>query len=105
MQHWAELVMDVWGQFKRWINPYMKAGGKRPDPLPKLIAAHGEALHSIQQAHRGPIIFIGKSMGARVGCQVSLKEKVSAVVCFDIRFAAKEIPPGRGTRCSETSPH
>ena len=62
--------------------PYFKNLGKRPDPLPKLIAAHREALHEARQGHQGPIVLIGKSLGARVGCHLALDEKVDAVICL-----------------------
>lgn len=81
MQHWAELLGRL-GTVHLMDYPYMKNGQKRPDPLPKLIAAHAEALGGIRSAHEGPVVLIGKSMGSRVGCHVSLKEPVSALVCF-----------------------
>ena len=58
----------------------MQQGRRRPDPLPQLIAAHRQAL---VEARRGrAAILIGKSMGGRIGCHVSLEEKVEAVVCL-----------------------
>ena len=62
--------------------PYMIEGRKRPDPLPKLIAAHRAALAALRQSHDGPIVLAGKSMGGRVGCHVALVEPVAAVICF-----------------------
>ena len=61
---------------------YAIDGGKRPDPLPKLIAAHRAALASLREKHDGPIVLAGKSMGGRVGCHVALVEPVAAVICF-----------------------
>jgi uncharacterized protein len=77
----------------------MLAGRKRPDPLPQLIAAHREALSkargriqptSIRHRTDSPwrTILIGKSMGGRVGCHVSLEEKVDALVCFGYPLCA-----------------
>ena len=62
--------------------PYMREGRKRPDPLPRLIAAHREALAEARRDTAAPAILIGKSMGARVGCHVAVTEKVDAVVCL-----------------------
>jgi hypothetical protein len=81
MRHWAELLGTL-GRVHTLDYPYMKAGRKRPDPLPQLIAAHVEAMHNLKQRHKGPVVLIGKSMGSRVGCHVSLAEKVSALVCL-----------------------
>ena len=61
---------------------YMKAGRKSPDRLPVLIEAHREALLALRARHTGPIVLIGKSMGSRVGCHLSLEEPVSALVCL-----------------------
>jgi predicted alpha/beta-hydrolase family hydrolase len=57
-------------------------GGKRPDPLPTLVAEHRAALDQARQSYTGPIILIGKSMGGRIGCHVALEETVAGVVCF-----------------------
>jgi predicted alpha/beta-hydrolase family hydrolase len=51
-----------------------------------LIAAHRAALI---EARRGPVtILIGKSMGGRIGCHVSLEEKVDGVVCLGYPLCA-----------------
>ena len=68
--------------------PYMIAGTRRPDPLPKLIEAHRVALQEARQTHDGPVILVGKSMGSRIGCHVSLEDKVSALVCFGYPLCA-----------------
>lgn len=68
--------------------PYMRNGQKRPDPLPQLIAAHRAALHAARQSHHGPAILIGKSMGGRIGCHVSLEEQVAAVICLGYPLCA-----------------
>lgn len=49
-------------------------------PLPQLIAAHREGLVEARQGRAA--ILIGKSMGGRIGCHVSLEEKVEGIVCF-----------------------
>jgi len=68
---------------------YMREGRKRPDPLPRLIAVHREALLKAREKHRGARAFlIGKSMGGRVGCHLSLEEKVDGLICLGYPFCA-----------------
>lgn len=62
--------------------PYMRAGRRSPDPLPRLIEAHKDALRRARAGHPGPVVLVGKSMGGRVGCHVALGEPVSCVVCL-----------------------
>jgi len=63
--------------------PYMREGRHAPDPLPKLVAAHREALQKLTSDHGGPVVLAGKSMGSRVGCHLALEESsVRALVCF-----------------------
>jgi predicted alpha/beta-hydrolase family hydrolase len=81
MQHWAQLLGSI-GPVETFDYDYMRTGGKRPDPLPVLIRTHREALHRVRQAHAGPVLLVGKSMGSRIGCHLSLEEKVSALVCL-----------------------
>jgi predicted alpha/beta-hydrolase family hydrolase len=81
MRHWSALLSEL-GTVETLDYPYMLEGGKRPDPLPKLIAAHRAAVARVHDAHAGPLVLIGKSMGSRIGCHVSLQEPVAALVCF-----------------------
>lgn len=81
MQRWIKRLATV-GKVSAFDYPYMKGPGKRPDPLPKLVEAHREALGSARQKHSGPIVLIGKSMGGRIGCHLALEEEVAAVVCL-----------------------
>jgi predicted alpha/beta-hydrolase family hydrolase len=81
MQRWAERLRTI-GAVNFFDYPYMIERRRRPDPLPKLIAAHREALARARQEHTGPAVLIGKSLGARVGCHLALKEPVSAVICL-----------------------
>lgn len=81
MQEFARLLKPI-GNVATVDYPYMKAGRKRPDPLPKLIDAHRQALHSLAGQQSGPILLAGKSMGGRVGCHLALKEKVAGLICF-----------------------
>ena len=81
MRTFARLLGSI-GRVEPFDYPYMIEGGKRPDPLPKLIAAHRAALASLREKHDGPIVLAGKSMGGRVGCHVALVEPVEAVICL-----------------------
>ena len=81
MRHWAELLGTI-GQVRTFDYPYLAEGRHRPDPLPKLIAAHRVALENARQGHNGPVVLIGKSMGGRIGCHLALQEAVTAVVCL-----------------------
>ena len=67
---------------------YMKAGRKTPDRLPTLIAAHAAALASAREQTSGPVILIGKSMGSRIGCHLSLETPVSGLVCLGYPLVA-----------------
>jgi predicted alpha/beta-hydrolase family hydrolase len=79
MQRWKERLSTI-GDVEAFDYDYMREGRRRPDPLPQLIAAHRGAL--IERRRDRPAVLIGKSMGGRIGCHVSLEEKVEAVVCF-----------------------
>jgi uncharacterized protein len=81
MQRWIGRLETI-GTVAAFDYPYMQRLSKRPDPLPKLIEAHRQALAQAQQGHRGPTILIGKSLGARVGCHLALEEEVAAVICL-----------------------
>jgi hypothetical protein len=81
MQRWAKLLGTL-GAVELLDYAYMRERRKRPDPLPVLISAHREALAEAQRKHNAPAILIGKSMGGRVGCHVSLTAPVATVVCL-----------------------
>ena len=81
MQAWKERLSAI-GEVVTLDYDYMREGGRRPDPLPLLIAAHQAALQKARQSAEQPVILIGKSMGGRIGCHLSLKEPVNGVVCF-----------------------
>jgi uncharacterized protein len=81
MQAFARLLGTI-GLVEPFDYPYALEARNRPDPLPKLIAAHRGALAALRAKHNGPIVLAGKSMGGRVGCHVALVDPVRAIVCF-----------------------
>ena len=88
MQNWKQHLSEI-GVVETFDYNYMREGRKRPDPLPQLIAAHREALRAAREKHQPDATFlIGKSMGGRIGCHVSLEEKVDGVVCLGYPLCA-----------------
>ena len=88
MQNWKRLLAEI-GVAETFDYDYLRAGRKRPDPLPQLIAAHRKALHAAREKHQPDSTFlIGKSMGGRVGCHLSLEEKVDGLVCLGYPLCA-----------------
>lgn len=88
MQDWKR-VLSVIGDVETFDYDYMRAGRKRPDSLPELIAAHRAALKAARDKYQPESTFlIGKSMGGRIGCHVSLEEKVDSLVCLGYPLCA-----------------
>ena len=88
MQNWKRRLSEI-GDVETLDYPYMRESRKRPDPLPKLIAAHREALRDARKRHPAKsTILIGKSMGGRVGCHLSVEEKVNGLVCLGYPLCA-----------------
>ena len=88
MQDWKRRLSEI-GEVETFDYDYMRAGRKRPDPLPQLIAAHRAALEEAREKHQPDSTFlIGKSMGGRIGCHVSLEEKVDGLVCLGYPLCA-----------------
>ena len=81
-------LLETLGPVEPFDYPYALEGRKRPDPLPKLIAAHRAALAALRAKHDGPIVLAGKSMGGRVGCHVALVDPVQAVICLGYPLCA-----------------
>jgi uncharacterized protein len=75
-------LLESFGPVEPFDYPYALEGRRRPDPLPKLIAAHRAALAALRAKHDAPIVLAGKSMGGRVGCHVALVDPVAAVICL-----------------------
>jgi uncharacterized protein len=88
MQNWNRRLSEI-GDVETFDYDYMRAGRKRPDRLPQLIAAHRKALEAARAKHQPDSTFlIGKSMGGRIGCHVSLEEKVDGLVCLGYPLCA-----------------
>jgi hypothetical protein len=88
IENWKDRLSRI-GDVETFDYDYMREGRKRPDPLPKLIAVHRNALTAARQRHSAQsIILIGKSMGGRVGCHLSLVEKVDGLVCLGYPLCA-----------------
>jgi predicted alpha/beta-hydrolase family hydrolase len=81
MQRWKQLLEQI-GPVQTFDYDYMRRGSRRPDRPPELIVAHRAALAEARRSHEGPIVLVGKSMGGRIGCHLSLEEKVDALVCL-----------------------
>jgi uncharacterized protein len=88
MQNWKRRLAEI-GVVETFDYDYMRAGRKRPDPLPQLIAAHRKALLAGREKHQpDSTILIGKSMGGRIGCHLSLEEKVDGLICLGYPLCA-----------------
>lgn len=88
MQDWKKRLSEI-GAVETFDYDYMREGRRRPDPLPRLIAAHRRALKRARERHRPEsMILVGKSMGGRVGCHVLLEEKVDGLVCLGYPLCA-----------------
>ena len=81
MQAWKEKLSAI-GDVVTLDYDYMREGSRRPDPLPLLIAAHQAALQNARQSAEQRVVLIGKSMGGRIGCHLSLKGSVNGLVCL-----------------------
>lgn len=81
MQRFARYLSAI-GRVETVDYPYQLAGRKYPDRLPVLMSAHRDAVVRCRQQYEGPLVLVGKSMGSRVGCHVSLAEPVTALVCL-----------------------
>ena len=87
MQKWKRRLSET-GNVVTFDYDYMLDGRRRPDSSPKLIATHKKALVAVRAKTSAPIFLIGKSMGGRIGCHVSLEENVDALICLGYPLCA-----------------
>ena len=88
MQNWKRRLSEI-GVVETFDYDYMRTGRKRPDPLSQLVAAHRKALQAARDKYHPDLtLLIGKSMGGRIGCHVSLEEKVDGLVCLGYPLCA-----------------
>ena len=88
MQSWKKILSEI-GEVGTFDYAYLREGRKRPDPLPQLIAAHREALNRARERYRPErTILVGKSMGGRIGCHVSLEEELDGLICLGYPLCA-----------------
>ena len=87
IQRWKRRLEEI-GEVEAFDYPYMREKRKRPDQLPKLIDAHRKALARVRAEIGRLTILIGKSMGGRVGCHVSLEERIGGLVCLGYPLCA-----------------
>ena len=88
VQSWKKILSEI-GEVETFGYDYMREGRKRPDPLPQLIAAHREALNRARERYRPErTILVGKSMGGRIGCHVSLEEELDGLICLGYPLCA-----------------
>lgn len=81
MQGWRDRLQNL-GDVQLFDYDYKREQRNQPDRLPQLIAAHRRALGELREKSDPPVFLIGKSMGARVGCHVSLLENVAGLICL-----------------------
>ena len=88
MQNWKRRLSNI-GEVETFDYDYMREGRKRPDRLPQLIEAHRQALDRARERHQAAsTILVGKSMGGRIGCHVSLEERVDGLICLGYPLCA-----------------
>ena len=80
MQEWKERLSSL-GRVVLFDYDYMREGRKRPDLPAQLISAHRKALGE-NRGNDEQVFLIGKSMGGRIGCHVSLVERVNGLICL-----------------------
>jgi predicted alpha/beta-hydrolase family hydrolase len=81
MQKWKKRLETI-GEVTLFDYDYMREGRRRPDPPPQLTVAHRRALAQLREKTSGQVFLIGKSMGGRIGCHVSLQERVTGLICL-----------------------
>lgn len=80
MRRWADLLAGA-GRVASFDYPYRLQGKRAPDRQSVLVRAHREALEREARPEEARLL-VGKSMGSRIGCHVSLEARVDALVCL-----------------------
>lgn len=93
MQRYREALQRL-GEVVSFDYDYASAGRRMPDRLPRLIERHHQVLRDALRPHHQSVILVGKSMGSRVGCHLSLRAHVDALVClgYPLRGAGPRAP-------------
>jgi len=84
MRGFARRLSEL-GHVETFDYAYQREGRRSPDKLPKLVDAHRAAYEQLRAKHPGPLVFIGKSMGSRIGCHLANelgKAGPAALVCL-----------------------
>lgn len=81
MQRW-KAHLETLGDVVTFDYPFTSAGRKIPDPFPRLLEAHRAALRDARSSRKRLPVLIGKSLGSRVGCHLSLSEPVERLICL-----------------------
>jgi uncharacterized protein len=88
IRNWKQRLSEI-GVVETFDYDYMRTGRKRPDPLSQLVASHRKALQAARDKYHPDLtLLIGKSMGGRIGCHVSLEENVDGLVCLGYPLCA-----------------
>ena len=87
MQNWKRRLSEI-GEVETFDYDYMRAGRKRPDPFRNSSQHIERRWKRRDKSTTGQTFLIGKSMGGRVGCHVSLEEKVDGLVCLGYPLCA-----------------
>ncbi len=81
MQRWAARLGAL-GRVTTFDHPYISAGRRLPNARDDLVGTHRAEAKRARGRSKAPFVLAGKSMGARIGCHVSLEMSVDALVCF-----------------------
>jgi predicted alpha/beta-hydrolase family hydrolase len=81
MKRWAAQLGDL-GRVTTFDHAYIASGRRLPNARDDLVGTHLAAAKRARGRSKAPFVLAGKSMGARIGCHVSLELDVDALVCF-----------------------
>jgi len=82
MQRWYLRLSDL-GEVRRLTYPYIERGGRLPDKMPVLEAAHLEVASALAVSNPGrPLLLVGKSMGGRVSVRIADQLHATAVIAL-----------------------